>query len=178
MSRVLAKLRLIAHPDFPCAGVDDVSITARLDGGRLRLEYGVVGRIEALRIPPPTISQRADRLWEHSCFEAFFAAAPGYVELNLSPSTEWAAYRFAGYREGMRHLDMAAPVVSVDAGEACLALVATFDIPMAATRMGISAVIEAMDGGKSYWALAHPPGKPDFHDPDCFALDLSAWGRP
>jgi len=24
----------------------------------------------------------------------------------------------------------------------------------------------------SYWALAHPEGKPDFHDPACFAATL------
>ena len=29
-----------------------------------------------------------------------------------------------------------------------------------------------VDGGISYWALAHPPGKPDFHHPDSFALTL------
>lgn len=38
----------------------------------------------------------------------------------------------------------------------------------------ISAVIEEADGTKSYWALRHPPGKPDFHHPDCFALELPA----
>ena len=37
-------------------------------------------------------------------------------------------------------------------------------------------VIEELDGTKSYWALAHPPGKPDFHHPDCFALTLAAPG--
>lgn len=38
----------------------------------------------------------------------------------------------------------------------------------------ISAVIEEADGTKSYWALAHPPGKPDFHHPDGFVLALPA----
>jgi hypothetical protein len=38
----------------------------------------------------------------------------------------------------------------------------------------ITAVIEEADGTKSYWALNHPPGKPDFHHPDCFALELPA----
>jgi hypothetical protein len=37
---------------------------------------------------------------------------------------------------------------------------------------GISAIIEEADGTKSHWALAHPPGEPDFHHPDCFVLDL------
>ena len=42
----------------------------------------------------------------------------------------------------------------------------------ASWRLGLSAVIEDTSGGKSYWALAHPPGKPDFHHADCFALEL------
>jgi hypothetical protein len=39
-------------------------------------------------------------------------------------------------------------------------------------RLGISAIIEEKDGSKSYWALAHPQGKPDFHHADSFVLDL------
>jgi hypothetical protein len=47
------------------------------------------------------------------------------------------------------------------------------DIDRAATwRLGLSAVLEEADGGKSYWALTHPHGKPDFHHADCFALEL------
>src|SRR3546814_9971873 len=44
-------------------------------------------------------------------------------------------------------------------------------------RVALSAVIEETDGTKSYWALRHPPGKPDFHHPDCFALALGAPDR-
>jgi hypothetical protein len=40
--------------------------------------------------------------------------------------------------------------------------------------LALSAVIEEKDGTKSYWALKHPPGKPDFHHRDCFALTLPA----
>jgi hypothetical protein len=39
-------------------------------------------------------------------------------------------------------------------------------------RLGLSAVIEDTRGSLSYWALAHPPGKPDFHHADGFALEL------
>ena len=45
-------------------------------------------------------------------------------------------------------------------------------------RLGLSAVIEAEDGTKSYWALNHPPGAPDFHHKDCFALELPAPEAP
>ena len=43
-----------------------------------------------------------------------------------------------------------------------------------AIALGLSAVIEEADGNVSYWALAHPPGKPDFHHSDCLALELPA----
>jgi hypothetical protein len=39
-------------------------------------------------------------------------------------------------------------------------------------RLGLSALIEETSGRKSYWALAHPPGKPDFHHADCFAHEF------
>ena len=37
---------------------------------------------------------------------------------------------------------------------------------------GLSAVIEEVDGTRSYWALAHPAGCPDLRHPDCFVLEL------
>jgi len=46
--------------------------------------------------------------------------------------------------------------------------------PDRGSKLALSAVIEEIDGTKSYWALAHPPGKPDFHHPDCFTLTLGA----
>ena len=45
-------------------------------------------------------------------------------------------------------------------------------------RLGLSALIEDTSGRKSYWALAHPPGKPDFHHADCFAHEFSPAVQP
>ncbi len=39
-------------------------------------------------------------------------------------------------------------------------------------QLALSAVIEDKQGVLSYWALTHPPGKPDFHHPDAFVLEL------
>ena len=41
-----------------------------------------------------------------------------------------------------------------------------------ALQLGLAAVIESADGALSYWALRHPPGEPDFHHRDAFALAL------
>jgi hypothetical protein len=44
----------------------------------------------------------------------------------------------------------------------------------AITGIGLTAVVEEVDGTKSYWALAHAPGPPDFHNADCFTARLPA----
>ena len=38
--------------------------------------------------------------------------------------------------------------------------------------LGLSAVVESIDGALSYWALMHPAAKPDFHHPDALVLEL------
>jgi hypothetical protein len=34
--------------------------------------------------------------------------------------------------------------------------------------MNVTAIIEDKAGARAFWALAHAPGKPDFHNADCF----------
>jgi hypothetical protein len=41
-------------------------------------------------------------------------------------------------------------------------------------RLGLTVVVEAVDGSKSFWALEHPAGPPDFHNADCFVARLPA----
>ena len=43
-------------------------------------------------------------------------------------------------------------------------------------HVGLTAVIEArdvIDDARSYWALAHPAERPDFHHPDSFTLSIT-----
>ncbi|HEX4693999.1 DOMON-like domain-containing protein [Sphingomonas sp.] len=131
------------------------------------------GELDRVQWPGPVGPARADELWKHTCFEAFVqpAASPAYTELNFSPSGEWAAYSFDACRQGMRHAPFA-PVFSWRSPvlRASVDLVDT----LADWRLNLAAVIEAKDGTKSYWALAHAPGPPDFHNPDCFIATLPA----
>jgi hypothetical protein len=176
------------HPDFPCPAVTSIAVEVERGEDRaLALRYVLTGRIAELAIPAATSSRRADELWRHTCFEAFLRPEDGpehgeaYFEFNLAPSTEWAAYRLSGYREGLAPVaDIAAPRIEVETTGDRLILTAAIDLSAAPElahapwRLGLSAVIEAADGSKAYWALAHAAGKPDFHHPDCFALRLQA----
>ncbi len=139
----------------------------------MELRYRLAGDLPALRIPPPAPPERVDGLWQHACFEAFAAGeGASYCEFNLSPSGEWAAYRFETYRGGMVPLAAAPPAISTACAPDRLELRASISLPAGARRLGLAAVVEEADGSKTYWALAHPAGAPDFHDPACFALDL------
>lgn len=172
------RLALKLHPESECSAVESIIVEAtRPRGTALLLHYRVTGRIEELRLPPPARPERADGLWQHSCFEAFVASPgdAGYDELNFAPSREWAAYRLTGYRRGMSQAQTAAPRIETRADGQHFELIAELELDQPSDlpwRAGLSAVIEEASGRKSYWALAHPPGQPDFHHKDCFALEL------
>lgn len=183
------RLRLELHSDSRCDAVTEIAVEVlRPEPGGLGLRYLVTGKIGGLILPPVTAPARADSLWRHTCFEAFLRAAPGgaYYEVNLAPSRRWAAYRFEGYRDGMRSAqEIAAPLVEARSEGDSFELRAGLNFEGlpgppgdGVWRLGLSAVIEEAGGRISYWALAHPPGKPDFHHSDCFALELPAAWRP
>jgi hypothetical protein len=171
------------HPDSRSAAVTGIDVEiARPRPGALILHYIVTGRIGDLRLPSVTSPGRADQLWQHTCFEAFLRAtsSPAYHEFNFAPSMQWAAYRFGGYRRDMSAASLANPpqIEAQSTSEryelrASLELDGLSELPSSAPwQLGLSTVIEDASGSKSYWALAHPPGKPDFHHGDCFAGEL------
>jgi hypothetical protein len=166
------------HPDWRSDAVAHIEVDiARPRADLLLLTYAVTGIITDLRLPPVTAPARTDELWRHTCFEAFIRPDPGaaYFELNFAPSTQWAAYRFDGYRSGMRDAtEIGSPRIEVQSAPDRYALQATIqtgalNMPC---RLGLTAVIEETNGNKSYWALAHPAGKPDFHHADGFACEI------
>jgi len=137
--------------------------------------FGVGAPAERFVIPEPKDPARADELWQTTCFEAFLRipGADAYREWNFSPSGQWAAYDFTAYREGMAPADVAAPYLRVEDNLIWWALGATIAVDADSVwALGLSAVLEEKDGTKSYWALAHPTDRPDFHDPGCFASPL------
>jgi len=167
---------LISHADTPAGADISLSVVAVREGDRLTLRYLVTGETGRLRYPETAFAARADGLWQATCFEAFVRTHDhaGYHEFNFSPSLQWASYFFDDYRSSMREAPIV-PTVTIDDGEGRYELQAVLDLPGdEAWTLGISAVIEEVDGRKSYWALAHPPGKPDFHHSDCFVLKLPA----
>jgi hypothetical protein len=149
----------------------------------LRLRWRIDGA-QALIVPPFAGKGRADNLWQTTCFEMFLRPSRGasYCEFNLSPSERWAAYDFTGYRAGMNQRPVERePQSTMRLGSSFAifdAAIPLSALPLADCAMNLTAVIEEQGGAKSYWALAHPADKPDFHDPACFTATLAAPRRP
>jgi len=161
--------------------VDRLSVSLQWSAdGSLLLAYRLIGKSDCLSFPEPQPAAPADNLWQHTCFELFIAeeSESGYREFNFSPSTQWAAYRFSAYRERDLSYGLSdAPQVHFqhlqDGCRVTVELAATALPPGANLRLGLNAVIEATNGSKSYWALAHGAEQPDFHHAQNFALTLS-----
>jgi hypothetical protein len=185
-------LSLLPHPDTPSVPVRRLAARAELVApASLRLEYLLEADPAQIRIPPSlTEVGGADHLWAHTCFEAFVGReeSPPYLELNFSPSGQWAAYRFETYRQGMAPAVLESePRLAWRRSATGLALQAEVSLGGAPyrrdcgakamaggrLRIALSAVVEDRQGGLSYWALRHPPGRPDFHHPDAFSLALA-----
>jgi hypothetical protein len=176
-------VELVRHPSTPAPAVRqiDVELGPTPDGG-LKLRYFLDGDIAALAIPGLAEPHRTDGLWQHTCFEAFIGGqgSRAYCEFNFSPSTEWAAYGFSGYRAGMVPLEYTTPpsvAVSITddriALEAVIPLEALLALPGDGTLLiGLAVVVEDREGQQSYWALAHRAEKPDFHSSAGFVVQI------
>lgn len=163
---------LSPYPGSPPSPVQRLEVEVSRREGRIDLVYTLAGDPDGVLWPAPDAGGRTDELWRTTCFEAFVTTPEGYVEFNLSPSGRWASYAFDGYRTGMRPAAEAVQVAPLSLTGARATQAGTVELPAGARRLGLSAVIEAADGTRTYWALAHPSDKPDFHHPDSFVLDL------
>lgn len=185
---------LSPHPSTLCEWISSINVrVARPSPQTLEFTYAIEGDLGRVRWPRPTAPRRAHGLWTHTCLEAFVTAdrQGGYLELNFSPSGEWACYAFTRYRQGMAAVNgMVPPAITVTAGAPTALAAGPSSTPreppwVLATEvrldgltggtpilLGLAAVIEDLDGRLSYWALRHPANAPDFHHPDAFTMRI------
>jgi len=179
-------VKLACHPDTPSdAARGVVAQIRRSPDGILALTYLIAGDLARMEIPPHASPRVGEPLWRHTCCEVFIAChgQTAYHEFNFAPSGAWAGYAFTRYRQGAPLTATAeSPLAAeVSARKAANQLELRVSIrldrlsslhPRAKLSLAVSTVIEDRDGALSYWAICHPPGRPDFHHPDAFALQL------
>lgn len=184
---------LTAHSRDGPGPVRALSVSGALrSSGVLALEFEVTADLSKLRFAPATChARRSDELWRQTCFELFAARddEPAYCEFNFTPSGEWAAYTFAGYRSSRRDAAQHRIDVSTQAAaDGPLRLRARMNLATAlgldaqtlahaSWRLNCSAIIEDNAGALSYWAVHHAGTQPDFHDRAGFAIALGGAAR-
>jgi hypothetical protein len=175
---------LLPHPATPLPLACTLHAGAHWRGAdRLALRYELAGALPSLRLPSWVAEPaRREGLWQNSCFELFMGA-PGqhaYLEANFSPSGHWAAWVFHDYRASPITIEMTAPQIAmprrdaealvleaellIDAALLARLVPGAHDASQCAWRLGLTAVLESQEGALSYWAIAHPRTRPDFHD--------------
>lgn len=172
---------LVRHPaapgNSPLRHIE--ASTTCLQNGGLKLSYRLFGSPADIRIPATAVPLATDGLWQHTCCELFIAPtnSSGYDEFNFSPSGQWAHYRFNAYRERDDNFSpRIAPLITwqdLSDGFQLDATLSPQQLPASPSlQVSITAVIEASDGSKHYWALTHCAAQPDFHLRQSFCLTL------
>jgi len=162
----------------------NVNIIARFDIEQHRIihiEFSLSGNLETVFIDTPSISPaRKDDLWKTTCFEIFLRGDTGniYWEYNLSPSLNWAAYAFSGYREGridepsVKHIE-----ISTQSKPDRFTLTCTIPLPPPLfdqnLRIGLSTVVQDNHGNIYYYALKQTGQHPDFHADENFSIRVT-----
>ena len=175
----MPKKSLIPFAKSGIAEAVEVFADVRKVASRLQLEYEVRG-VSIARPKNSGPPSRMHELWQDTCFELFFGpkVAPNYWEINISPRGHWNIYHFDDYRSGMREEESYTALASCTEYQAdCFKLSASIplstivedDVQLEAAP---SVVLKSPDGSLSYWALAHSPARPDFHDRRHFLLEL------
>lgn len=150
------------------------------NGKTFFISYRMEGPLQEIALPGPApLLERRFGLWEETCLE-FFIRPPessAYWEFNLSPAGHWNVFSFTSYREGIKEEPAftSLPFRVQRGPEFLLSVEFALDkIIEAETKiqLAVSAVIKTKEGKFSYWALAHPGSKPDFHHKDGFVLGL------
>lgn len=169
------------HP-FPAQDSGGVTIQGTIERTEqaLMLSFLLHGNLGDLVLPPAAKRNRCDNLWQSTCFEMFWAEKKkkNYWELNLAPNGGWNVYAFTDYRTGMRQEDrIAEPHIKTEHTAESFFLTAELGIGnlhagLSPILLGVSAVLKHRDSRLSYWALAHPEEKPDFHAPQAFILRM------
>jgi hypothetical protein len=169
---------------FPDPNIPDLTITGRVgrQNNLLTIQYLLTGETEKVVLPARSGSpMRKDGLWSSTCFEFFLTLPdnPHYWEFNMSPSGDWNVYRMDAYRRvGFREersIQWLQFEVSHEAG--CVSMNMDVDLNSLipenhSIRLGITSVVQIVDGRETYWALTHSGASADFHTRDGFLIHL------
>lgn len=169
---------------FSNSNIPAIQITGCVsrENGFLNLQYRLAGETGKIQLPERSTSPvRKDDLWANTCFE-FFLAFPDdsrYWEFNLSPSGDWNVYHMEAYRRMGFREETSIQRLEVEMKREAGYVLLNADVDLSPLisgnqrlQLGIASIVQSANQHETYWALAHPHPKPDFHVRDSFLIQL------
>lgn len=148
-----------------------------------RLTVVITGSIADICWPSGNAGRLKDNLWQHTCAEWFIAkSGTTYIELNYSPSGDYAVYGFYDYRQrseqltGQLQQSLLAPELQLSKSAQQAQLIITQRLPFSLSntdRMAVTFVLKTISGQSYYYAYRHRRASADFHDNETWtSVDL------
>ena len=167
---------------YPASDLPKINISGEIERmkNRLSIRYIVAGEIDAILLPTPTnVPSRKHDLWRATCFEFFIAPKDQsqYWEFNMSPSGNWNVYAMDAYRQVNMREETRFTQLPFEFKKTNAEILLDISVDLnpilqhdQVLQIGITTIIQTMDGNESYWALAHPGQQADFHLRDSFIM--------
>ena len=156
---------------IPFEHIDELSISGELIffEGEIQVTYLLSDLEEKINFEYELNNQRVIGLWENTCFEFFILSPAGdYYEFNFATNLNWNIFHFKNYRSKLKEAkDCPVPLIDVRENK----LHFTYNLnslpkdfyKMGKMKVGITAVLKDKNSKLTYWSLAHPKDKADFH---------------
>lgn len=159
----------------------DLAITGEVaaHGRRLNVSWHLHDPQNVVRHPGGTTAEREIGLWNHTCFEIFVGSSlrADYLEFNFASNHHWNAFYFEAPGDALVEYT---PIhqIQINTIDATLGVgIPLMPFPSefwheGQMKVGISSVLELVDGTLQYWALSHPETKPNFHNRHSWPIHL------
>lgn len=121
-------------------------------------------------------TNRADELWKHTCFEAFWAepGKPDYWEFNVAANGIWNIYYFNSYRSPsppQESYDF--ELIKFEFSSTKLSALLNCNVAITSLEAALTSIIKTNLNQTLYFATCHSGTKPDFHIRESFQLKRS-----
>jgi hypothetical protein len=140
-----------------------ISASSMQKNGRLIIRYEIKGPISTLSLSP---QNKTEPIWKSSCLELFLSTGDtSYDEFNISLDGRVESYSFFNYRELEEKAKTLCTINKTETTATSILLeISVVKLSSDKVIGNLSAIIEEVNGEKSYWSLQHSSEKPDFHN--------------
>lgn len=124
------------------------------------------------------IGERAFKLWEQTCFEAFIQPVGNdrYFEINLTSNKSWNVFEFNGYRDPNppQEFKKADLLRFTQKKNQLIVQIKLEGESLKKIKSSLCAVVILKDNPVSYWSTKHADPKPNFHHFESFIIERNA----